>query len=104
MLLSNCYLLESELTVPGMETISTRAKMKEHSILDRLVISVLQSSLKLTDLDQSLNLCYRFILLDKNNPRKQKSPSNLNIAPWGKEAMIQCANCPGGGGVAQIHI
>ena len=71
-----------KLAVPGMETISTRAKMKEHSILDRLAISALQSSLKLADLDQSLNLCYGFILLDENNPRIQKSPPNLNIALW----------------------
>ena len=31
-----------KLTVPGMETISTRAKMIEHSILDHLAISDLQ--------------------------------------------------------------
>ena len=31
-----------KLTVPGMETISTRAELKEHSILDHLAISDLQ--------------------------------------------------------------
>ena len=35
-------ILESELTVPGKETIFTRAEMKEHSILDNLAISDLQ--------------------------------------------------------------
>ena len=30
----------------------------------------------------SVNLCYRFILLDKNNPRVPKILPNLNIAPW----------------------
>ena len=36
-------ILESlKLTVPGMETISTRAELKEHSILDHLAISDLQ--------------------------------------------------------------
>ena len=41
-MLSSCNLLESELTVPGLETISTRAEMKEHLILDNLAISDLQ--------------------------------------------------------------
>ena len=32
-----------------------------------------------------LNLHYRFILLQENSSRIQKSPSNLKIAPWGLE-------------------
>ena len=35
-------MLESELTVPGKETVFTRAEMKERSILDHLAISDLQ--------------------------------------------------------------
>ena len=31
---------------------------------------------------KSLNLCFRFILLDKNNSRIRKTPSNLNNAHW----------------------
>ena len=41
-MLSRGNILESELTVPGKETIFTRARMKEHSILDNLAISDLQ--------------------------------------------------------------
>ena len=41
-MLSRGNILESELTVPGRETIFTRARMKEHSILDNLAISDLQ--------------------------------------------------------------
>ena len=32
----------------------------------------------------------RFILFLKNNPRVQKSPSNLNIAPWGPTESSHC--------------
>ena len=35
-------MLESELTVPGKETVFTRAEMKERSILDNFAISDLQ--------------------------------------------------------------
>ena len=35
-------ILQSELTVPGMEIIFTRAEMKEHSIMDNLATSDLQ--------------------------------------------------------------
>ena len=41
-MLDRCNLSESELTVPGRETIFTRAEMKEHLILDNLAISDLQ--------------------------------------------------------------
>ena len=41
-MLSRGNMLQSELTVPGMETVFTRAEMKEHSILDNLIISDLQ--------------------------------------------------------------
>ena len=40
--LCRCNLLEIDLTVPGMETIFTKAEMKERSILDNLAISNLQ--------------------------------------------------------------
>ena len=81
----------SELPDPGMETISTRAQLKEHSILDNLAISDLQIITK-SDLYQSWNLCYRFILLDENNSRIRKSPPNLNIAPWVLPLTLGCSS------------
>ena len=49
---------------------------------------ICKSSLQLADLGQSLNLCYRFILLDENNSRIRKSSPNLNIALWGLRGRI----------------
>ena len=37
---------------------------------------------QLAVLDLSLNLCYRFDLLNENNANISKSPSSLNIAVW----------------------
>ena len=43
---------------------------------------------QLAVLDQSLNLCYRFILLVENNARTSKSPPSLNAAVWENETSI----------------
>ena len=53
--LCRCDLLESELTVPGGETVFTRAEMKEHSILDYSAVSDLQIVTE-SSKDQSLTL------------------------------------------------
>ena len=42
----------------------------------------------LSVLDQSLNLCRRFILLDENNSRIWKSLPSLNAAVWGKVRIV----------------
>ena len=60
-------MLQSELTVPGMETVFTRAEMKEHSILDNLVISDLQI---ITEFSRSGPKFKPMILRDYTDPTK----------------------------------
>ena len=75
-----CGKQKSELSVPGMETISTRAKMKEHSILDNLAISDLQiiaaSCRSGPKFDIGLSCLMRLML------RRRESPPNLKTALW----------------------
>ena len=52
----------------------------KHTILSILAIS--DSCSQLAVLDQSLSLCYRFILLVENYARISKSPPSLNAAVW----------------------
>ena len=52
--------------------------LKEHINLSILAVSDFRYLLYV--LDQSLNLCYRFTLLNENNANKSESPPSLNIA------------------------
>ena len=47
--------LESEQTVPEIDKVSTGAELKEHSILNDLAISDLESLLQLADLHKEIS-------------------------------------------------
>ena len=50
--------------------------------IDLSILAISNSCAQLADLEQCLNLCYRFTLLNENNANMSKSPPSLNIAVW----------------------
>ena len=67
-MLSRCNLLESELTVQGIETIFTiAAEIKGHSIMDKFAISNLQIITESSRSRPKFKPMIRFILLNEIN-------------------------------------
>ena len=79
---NRCNSEESDNAVQDLYWIVGTSHLKGHINL----LKISDSCAQLAALDQSLNLCYRFTLLNENNANIYKSPPSLNIAVWAEGA------------------